>query len=275
MVQNLALDLSTSKKLTPGDTDVTSDWTPTHNTETVVPAKDTMADYEKVARSWNLGNYVYTTPTNGTPCAQAPGGADQYDNVMTGGTFADLSCNGRYKPYASGDDAHYSVGNYYTYSAATAKTGDSLAGNADGSSIASGSICPKGWTLPRSGVNGNILSNDNQFYRLLRAYGYPVNAATGTGAAGTNTWNLNNGNPYTAITNMAGVRLEEPPLYFTRGGGVYISYGSLRRVGDGRYWASSALAASSALFLYFHATNIYPADRTPRAYGFSVRCLAR
>lgn len=174
MVQNLALDLSTSKKLTPRDTDITSDWTPTHNTETVVPAKGAMADYEKVARSWNLGNYVYTTPTDGTLCSQAVGTDDLYDNVMTGGTFANLSCDGRYKPYASSDDAHYSVGNYYTYSAATAKTGDSLTGDMDGSSIASGSICPKGWTLPKSGVDGNILSTENQFYQLLHAYGYPL-----------------------------------------------------------------------------------------------------
>lgn len=283
MTQNLALDIDVDANgnavatngrgdqvaLSSKNTDVTTNIVQgMQKTETSVPVSGTLTDYEKVARSWNLGNYVYTTPTDSTPCSGVASGVDQYDSVMTGGNFTDLDCGDRYKPYSEGDDAHYSVGNYYTYSAVTAKTGDNLLGDASGDNLALGSICPKGWTLPRSGTNGNILSAKNQFYQLLYAYGYPA-AESGWIATSSTT-------PHTPIVQSGVTRPGSAPMYFTRSGVVRINYGSLRLVGYGaRYWSASAFDTSDALYLNFDATNVYPANHNSRAYGFSARCVAK
>lgn len=65
MTQNLDLDLSTSKALTPDDSDVSSNWTPTNST--LADGTQTTTDYTAVW-SWNLGDYVLTTPNAGTSC---------------------------------------------------------------------------------------------------------------------------------------------------------------------------------------------------------------
>lgn len=58
----------------------------------------------------------------------------------------DFYVNNGNKTYTTTEyDAHYSIGNYYQYNAATAnKGGSSSAGNV------ADSICPKGWKLPGS-----------------------------------------------------------------------------------------------------------------------------
>ena len=129
MTQNLDLDLSTRRTLTPADTNISSSWTPRVSTTTSLSGSSA----SDTGKSYDAGNQAY----EGT--------------------------------YNSSDPttAHYLVGNYYQWSAATA--------GYTGTSQSTQSICPKGWTLPsrsqfqaliNSGLSGsNFMSAP---YYLLR-----------------------------------------------------------------------------------------------------------
>ena len=138
-------------------------------------------------------------------------------------------------------DAHYLVGNYYQWNAATAGTG----GESVTSGNTTGSICPKGWTLPSRVANS---STGNDFYGLTNAYGIISNTAGAT-----------------AIT--------QAPLYFSPVGYVY---GSLSYAGYvGSYWSSTAESSDNAYNLYFNSDYVSPSGNYYRYNGRSVRCLAR
>jgi uncharacterized protein (TIGR02145 family) len=128
MVQNLNLTLSTSMTLTPDDTNITSNFTPTNNTDTTATSwgsYDTATDVDKT-RSYEPGDKWCTGTTAGSSqtCSTTQGTADA--------------------------TAH--IGNYYNWSAATAGSGTS----AMDSGNASYSICPKGWRLPTGGSSGEL-----------------------------------------------------------------------------------------------------------------------
>ena len=161
MTQNLDLDLSTSKALTPDGSDVSRSWAPDNNTLT--DGTQTTSDYE-AEWSWNLGDYVLTTPNAGTSC----GTSDKSDfgdctsvgfqsvsdmTPMTDGNATDVISGNTY-------NAHYHVGNHYTWNAATAGTGGTIT-----STNATDSICPKGWQLPPSNN-----SDPGSFQALTNAY---------------------------------------------------------------------------------------------------------
>ena len=242
MTQNLDLDLSTSEALTPEDSNVTSSWTPANNTLTdgTQTTGDPTAEW-----SWNLGDYVLTTPNAGTNC----GFSDISDfgdcasvgfqsvagmTPMTDGNATDVISGNTY-------NAHYHVGNHYTWNAATAGTGGADVVGED----ATDSICPKGWQLPTSNN-----SNPGSFQALTNAYSISSNAAGSTA-------------------------LVSAPLYFVRSG--YVISGSLRRAGYyGAYWSSTASSdTSNAYELSFYSGSVNPSFSDYRYYGFSVRCLAR
>ena len=135
-------------------------------------------------------------------------------------------------------DAHYLVGNMYLYTAATAGTGGSL----DSYTDATGSICPKGWTLPST-------RSSDDYSHLTSAYSISSNTAGST-----------------AIT--------QAPLYFSPVG--YVLPGSLYYAGYlGYYWSSTANSSTDAYRLYFFSSYVYPSYGSFRYYGQSVRCLAR
>ena len=242
MTQNLDLDLSTSKALTPDDSDVSRSWTPGNNTLTDGTQTTT---YNTAVWSWNLGDYVLTTPNAGTSC----GTSDISDfgdctgvgfqsiagmAPMTDGNATDVISDNTY-------NAHYHVGNHYTWNAATAGTGGTIT-----SQDATDSICPKGWQLPTSNN-----SNSGSFQALTNAYNISSNAAGSTA-------------------------LVSAPLYFVRSG--YVLSGSLRYAGSyGDYWSSTA--GSNTIFayeLYFNSGYVNPSNIGShlRYYGQSVRCLA-
>ena len=240
MTQNLDLDLSTSKALTPDDSDVSRSWTPDNNTLT--NGTQTTTDYEAVW-SWNLGDYVLTTPNAGTSCGTS-GKSDFGDctsvgfqsvagmTPMTDGNATDVISGNTY-------NAHYHVGNHYTWNAATAGTGGTIT-----STDATDSICPKGWQLPTSNN-----SNSGSFQALTNAYSISSNTDGSTA-------------------------LVSSPLYFVRSGYVYS--GSLWYAGNaGDYWSSTAFSNTSFAYeLYFGSGYVYPSNYTDRYYGQSVRCLA-
>ena len=239
MTQNLDLDLSTSKALTPDDSDVSRSWTPANNTLT--DGTQTTTDNTAVW-SWNLGDYVLTTPNAGTSCGTS-GKSDFGDctsvgfqsvagmTPMTDGNATDVISGNTY-------NAHYHVGNHYTWNAATAGTGGTIT-----SAEATDSICPKGWRLPTSTSSG-------EYQALMNAYSISSNTAGSTA-------------------------LVSSPLYFVRSG--YVFSGSLWVAGDyGAYWSSTAYSStSSAYLLYFNSGRVDPSINGNRYYGFSVRCLAQ
>ena len=242
MTQNLDLNLSTSKALTPDDSDVSRSWTP--GNDTLTDGTQTTSDYE-AEWSWNLGDYVLTTPNAGTSCGIS-GISDFGDctsvgfqsvagmTPMTDGDAADVISGNTY-------NAHYHVGNHYTWNAATAGTGGADVVGED----ATDSICPKGWQLPTSNN-----SNSGSFQALTDAYSISSNTAGSTA-------------------------LVSAPLYFVRSGSVYS--GSLRYAGSyGGYWSSTAYSSTSyAYVLYFYSGDVNPSNNGNRYDGQSVRCLAR
>ena len=151
MVQNLALDLSTSVALTSEDSDVTSNWTPGYSTAMTVTT-NTVDSSSITTRSWNLGSYIITSPTSVSDCGNpkhtlgdCPSQFTSTSSRVASANSTFYTDNGNKTFTASEYDAHYLVGNYYTWNAATAGTGQAIT-----SGQAAGSICPKGWRLPIS-----------------------------------------------------------------------------------------------------------------------------
>ncbi len=135
MTQNLDLDLSTSKALTPADSDVSSNWTPGFNTASQATSSTVNSGSQTETRSWSLGNYRIVNPTVSSDCGHGKNTLAQCSTQFT--SLATPTT-------ANGDtNAHYIVGNYYQWNTATAGTGGTITNGQ-----ASSSICPKGWRLP-------------------------------------------------------------------------------------------------------------------------------
>ena len=216
--------------------------------------------------SWDLGYYVKSDPDgysnycNGVKTlSNANCTSKGWINVGEGSGYAALteeqtdtasSANTTYEvtvvdEQAKTYDAHYLVGNMYQYTAATAGTGGSIAST---SVTPTGSVCPKGWTLPSRGTSS---TTGNDFYGLTTVYSISSNTAGST-----------------AIT--------QAPLYFSPVG--HVNSGSLNDAGSyGYYWSSTAYSSTYAYTLYFYSGYVYPSSNISlyRYDGQSVRCLAR
>ena len=147
MTQNLDLDLTHGTPLTPEDSDVSSNWNPPRSTAkngTVTSNSNNTETY-----SWDFGLYVKNNPDDyDSYCTQVKtmngceGWADATDL-----TPAETEWTGSVDNTVSGNtyDAHFLIGNFYQWNAATAGTGGTIT-----SAEAKDSICPKGWQLPTS-----------------------------------------------------------------------------------------------------------------------------
>ena len=241
MTQNLDLDLTNGTPLTPEDSDVSSDWDPPITTEkngTVTSNSSSTGTY-----SWDFGLYVKNNPDDySSYCNQVKtmNGCDDWTDV-TNLTPATTEWTGSIDNTVSGNtyNAHYLVGNYYQWNAATAGTGGSIT-----STNATDSICPKGWQLPTSNN-----SNNGSFQYLMNAHSISSNTTGST-------------------------KITQSPLYFNPSGYVYS--GSLWNAGNvGGYWSSTAGSnSSSAYSLYFTSGRVGPSGIYDRYFGQSVRCLA-
>ncbi|MBR3180192.1 hypothetical protein IKF57_01535 [Candidatus Saccharibacteria bacterium] len=243
MTQNLDLDLSTSKTLTPSDSDVTSNWTPTRGTI------DASAVTNNSIPNWS--------DDNNTPYSVDPG--NWYWNALpfydsTNNNFLAGSGGTKFQkntPYANNGE-HGHVGNYYNWSAAVAMnstsgyTSSTLANPANNPQT---SICPKGWRLPTiSNASNTTAGSTNEFGRLNQLY--------------------NSGSTSTSQN------LEAAPLYFVRSGYV-LSSQQYSAGNNGNYWSSSVDSSSGAYDLYFSSSYVNPTNDLSRYDGFSVRCVAR
>ncbi len=291
-------------------------------TEVEIPRMDTRTNTElkDVVRSWNLGKLVVSNPTgNGVErCAQSlpeelqplgyTEGNPNNNSTYFGYKIADkcpqfikdteqeqlIASN---EPIATDEttiidnkyDTHYLLGNYYTWSAATAQTGLVLSTNVTAGqeftlNDATGSICPSGWRLSVGGTNRASnqywpLDRPDSAYRLLRAYGYPETGQSTTDPAGRlDGWYANNAKAYTGVVSSDGVRVDLKPIYHVHGGVVAMYTGSIRSLGiDGGFWMSTSFQDNQTSAYQFAATkdNVYASNHNGKLGGFNVRCLAR
>ncbi len=161
MTQNLDLDLSTDVALTPEDSDVTASWMPEYTTATVVNAETILAN-DLGQRSWSLGDYRITQPTQSLDCGFKQSSVASCPEQFTPTSVPTVANNDGF--------AHYVLGNHYQWNAATAGTGGAIT---DGQ--ATSSICPKGWRLPTSASGG-------EFQKLISASGIGTDVAKFTSA---------------------------------------------------------------------------------------------
>ena len=247
MTQNLDLDLSTETALTPDDSDVSANWTPTMSTQTVLVSGDfdDGTDGYNGVRSFDPSMYANNNPTAWTDCNNywSGGSCSNWTNVSNMSPMTEIRDESTSIVDTNNNtyDAHYLVGNYYQWNVATAGTGEQATSH---DTNATGSICPKGWKLPTSNN-----SNPGSFGGLASAYSL-------RGSAGA-----------TALTKS--------PLYFIPAGRV--DSGSLYGAGDvGWYWSSTADSSTGAYSLAFHPSIVGSSNGGLRRYtGLPVRCLAR
>ena len=149
MTQNLDLNLD-GRTLTPADSDVSSNWAPGNVMFTTVDGTGT-TNYEAI-QVWDLGDYVISDPDSYGYCSSGlttnyPNCADRFTPV-SGMTPMTEAINEGKTPAENTSvqdgqyDAHFLVGNHYSFQAATAGSAPSDSGDAPDS------ICPAGWRLP-------------------------------------------------------------------------------------------------------------------------------
>lgn len=249
MTQNLDLNLTTAG-ITAATSDITSDWnagstySPSNSENSITSS--TISATTTATRSWDFGLYVITNPTAASDCGSKKTSISACTNQFTAvgartpSTNPNFYANNGNKTFSATEyDAHYLVGNYYQWNAATAGTGGTIS-----SGQASGSICPKGWKLP---TNNN--SNFGSFDKLVSSGGISSDV--------------------TKITSA--------PYYFVRGGNIDQSVNLLAYVGNGgNYWGSTPSSSSTSYNLNISAaTSVLLNNSAARYYGLSVRCVAR
>lgn len=271
MTQNLALNIP-AEGLKATDTDISVDW----NSRSTKPPLATN-DYTKFnttsASSWSEGKVVLATPDAAKSCA-ANTTAGTLAQTCANMGFVDVSRKDWSPTYEAQDgkftfpngteyeglvaidienktyDAHYLVGNHYNFYAATA--GLTVAANTN----STGSICPKGWTLPKGGTTAFDL-NGSAVY-LLKQYGL-------------------------ATSNTAGVASNEEynftkaPLYFVRSGSMgYVNNGSLTNANINCYAGiASFYWSSTATYSYgiSYQNKVNFAASSTAYTGGPIRCI--
>ena len=285
MVQNLALDLSTDKALTPEDSDVSADWTPTSSTNGFILTEESISASIVTQYSWNLGKLILATPSAMVLCNNY--GENDANSATTGENLSEVcqnsgivdvsdvnwqdtfhaqpgSYNGKELELVSVNegsrqyDAHYLIGNYYQYSTATA-----------GDEQMKSSICAKGWKLPSADsrtTNGVFrpVAIEDSYYNLTLSYGYPQASEYEIDSI-KNTYTKALQNAYTY------------PFYFIEGGYIGTHLGYVRYVGQlGALWSNKRFGSTShAAASRIYRDEISPSYSNGRFIGNNVRCLAR
>ena len=221
--------------------------------------------------SWDPGMYVKTTPTDWNKYCNNVSGYDDpacveagWTDVSTMMAMTEESTDG---VVTNGNtyDAHYLVGNFYQWNAATAGSGGTITSGELNTPAdletnlvsAEDSICPKGWELPK-------IWGDTSFINLLSQYSSNDTSNIFTGlTTETMSGTINDGKIATA------------PLYLQYSGRPAAD-GTLLFAGNGGYfWSSTAYSDPSLAFSpYFYQSGVYADFGDYRYPGSSVRCLA-
>ncbi|MBR2543381.1 hypothetical protein IKF03_02195 [Candidatus Saccharibacteria bacterium] len=218
MTQNLDHDINSARTYTPNDTDIPANWKPDKSTyPTSTTTWDNTNNGYNIQQSYDPGNKIWDGTLSSTGLTL---------DAMTQGT-----------------NQHYHIGNYYNFGAAVAMndTSSYTAQNQD----LDQSICPKGWTLPKSG-NVTIAGS---FQYLVNQYNW-----TSHTMANPNIWAV--------------------PLYFTLGGRWYGISNSI--ASSGLFWSSVVYSSDATYCLGGgYDGGVSPANNLNRHYGRSVRCVSR
>ena len=203
MVQNLRLGGSSAITLTPADSNVTANFTLSATTNSFGTTNDAAGiNINRMHDNGNTWLNGSSVQTSGTPPSQT-----QY------------------------------MGNYYNWYTATAGSGTYSTGS---NVIATQSICPKGWRLPKGGAI-NATTGNGEFQQLYDAYGNATNFISNTSAVLSGFW-------YDSSANDQGSR--------------------------GGWWSSTAYDSALGYYLIFNSSSVYPQSNHYKRDGLSVRCVA-
>lgn len=239
MAQDLKLQLSTEMVFTSELSDVEDDWSPDYDT------LDTVSVYAanvNATRSYDFGYFVPLKPTASTAC---PNGKTTLADCM--GQFLDVSDrtpsndpnfyenNGNIAYNDMEYDAHYLVGTYYQFNAATAGTGGGLK---TVKAKAPASICPRGWHLP-TGI---------------------------TNTTGTDFSNLD------MLESVTAAKLPQPPFYYTKAGYVdYSGWYKIRSAGQATYYTTGNVCNDANTRCW--RTNATGVGAGNKMMSSTVRCI--
>lgn len=271
MTQNLDLELSTIATLTPKDTDISADWTPTRGTiEATQSTNDNWENNGTTPYSYGAINKDSRTEVLGyinsptTPDIVEGRYAFPFGTYKTQEECAASVSNSDYCE-------HYNVGKYYNWAATIATNDASAIANTGETTTVEQSICPAKWRLP-TGSSGNYIKGE--FANLLEK----ANVATNVTSESGETTGY-----YTSNTSNA---LVSTPLFFTNAGTK--SKGQNIEHAYGEYWTSSIHNEPNVDRFAFdrHSesgqnelkTNFYPNVSNINAdlgTGRSIRCVAR
>ena len=172
MTQNLDLNLDSNKTYTNLDTDIgynestgqyeTASWTPIRST--YAPDNETWLYRNTEPESYDAGKLYWngvTYPTNREDC-------EAYGGDWSGWGYSTY-CDGANLTSSTGD-SHFHLGNYYNWTAAVAMN-DSSSYTAENTDV-NQSICPTGWTLPKSGFGTSLGTSSGSFQYLIEQYGW-------------------------------------------------------------------------------------------------------
>ena len=253
MTQNLDLDLSTVGTLTPESSDVSADWNFSREGGNWYTAANQGSTSYSAIQAWDLGEYAITNPTATSNISCSPSSdlsecIYQFTNISGTTPFTEAINEGKLPNEniaVSGNqyDAHYTVGDYYSWPAATAGSGIGI-----DSGDAADSICPANWKLPKA---GNPNTENGSFYNLLNQYGLISSPPSGNNNIATS------------------------PLYFVRSGYVRTIDHELNYAGHmGQYWTNRAFSSSFGYNLGFDRGSVNLSGFDARFGGDSVRCVA-
>ena len=143
-------------------------------------------------------------------------------------------------------------GTYYTHTAATAGTTANMNNNGD---EATGSVCPKGWRLPRTTTRVDSLDND--FYNIAKRY------------SGSSVWEA-------SMSYFSGDHIiSDDPIQFDEVGYRFVTGGIAGRYNYGFWWSSTIKNNTTAYSLVVRPSIIGPFEPSDFWHGLNVRCLAR
>jgi len=289
MTQNLDLDLVEGKALTPADSDVTEDWIPGVGEGTIAEGNlsaETWSNSESqddTIRSYDAGMYVYTRPTVADECG-AGSGVILADCTDEGWANVSGTDGIRYEPSNNSNDeaviidtkddsglkkvynAHYLVGNYYNWGAATAgQFSESLVGGEN----ATQSICPAGWGLPQSGraADKRPTNQSKSFAKLFSVYGWKWEDLSTIWFKGY----------YADYTKLGKFDLRLNPFYYVYAGFIEHGRDRLKCLGGCiQDWSATVYNRNRAYNLSVELDgNVFPAFNNAFHIGYSVRCVAK
>ena len=250
MTQNLDLDLNSQVALTPENTNISANWTPTNSTISFTGTS---------MSGWNSSKTE--------PYSADPGDTYYYTSGTTDNDeqFTSLEACQAAHPDCS---AHNHAGNYYSWSAAVASNNTSTMTTKYEN--APDSICPAGWKMPTGRQSDDLPLTDNELGALLDNYGMLGESHYCGG-----------GCVYYDYTDGSFNKARTAPLWLVRSG--YISYAGWIGGGFFQYggfgvelWSSTIDSNDYAYGLNLYSGYAYPANlRQDRNRGDSIRCLVK